>query len=282
MNGLRCSGTHSTDLDCKMKNRFLETAARHRIPERFSPRDQRRRRPAIGAPEIHGHWNCLAWNNSNVSCDPLVPLPAVARVEGAEALGVASRDEHAGPAGRRQHPLGARPSSLATGSFATIVRSGRPGELEEVLSSPDHRPLGAHFSRPRSRTGGSLVPASSVRTRSTFCFLRRCRLRHPARFSLRRMALSARRRSCAWHRLGASPVRLPHRLRCRGVERGQVRLAAVAGVGQGLHRLAAEILLDAIDQRDQLILIVNVRREPMLDDDLRFGRRPRPAHCSPG
>jgi hypothetical protein len=51
-------------------------------------------------------------------------------------------------------------------------------------------------------------------------------------------------------------------------QRLQVGLAAVAGIYRNLQRLAPEVLLDAIDKWDQLILIAHARCQAVRHDDL--------------
>src|SRR6185295_3160184 len=69
---------------------------------------------------------------------------------------------------------------------AVKARSGGLCELGEVVGGADQRPLGPHFLDAAQQE--LAVALICPNTGSTICFLNRCLLRHPARFTLTRIA----------------------------------------------------------------------------------------------
>src|ERR1700680_4453070 len=169
--------------------------------------------------------------------------------------------------------LGARPDRRCDGHCCRLASSGSVCEgeqLQEVVGGADHGPFGAHFlyaPQQELAEAASLFDLSEHRfhhllSQSVGCFEAAVvdLLSHPlgqrsADFSVRCCRV-----------LGASGRDIAVNAVC--FERFEIGFAAVAGVRRGLIRLAAEIVLDGLDQGHQLALIVAALRQFVRDNDL--------------
>jgi hypothetical protein len=126
------------------------------------------------------------------------------------------------------------------------------------------------FPAPRSRNWRK-PPACSIcpDTGSTACFLKRQRLRYPARVSFRRITWVSGSvpRLCVCGMLGAARGGIgAHTAFSQSFEAG---LAAITRVSRSFLGLSAMIGLDATGKRDELGLTAHAWRQLMGNDDLR-------------